>query len=113
MRANNETTAVGTAHEWNHSYIVLYLEHALGPPRQHLGLVIPVTVVYVIIFVTGVVGNVSTFVVITRNKYMQTATNYYLCNLVLSDMLQLLLGLPQETYSFWSAYPWIFGEVRN
>jgi len=63
------------------------------------------TVVYSIIFVTGVVGNVCTAVVICRNRYMHTATNYYLCNLVLSDLLVLALGLPVETYSFWSAYP--------
>jgi len=67
--------------------------------------VVPITVVYSIIFATGVVGNVCTAVVICRNKYMHTATNYYLCNLVLSDLLVLALGLPVETYSFWSAYP--------
>jgi len=32
-------------------------------------------------------------------------------NLVLSDLLVLILGLPLETYTFWSAYPWIFGET--
>jgi len=48
--------------------------------------------------------HVCTAVVICRNKYMHTATNYYLCNLVISDLLFLALGLPVETYSFWSAY---------
>ena len=87
------------------------LELLLGPRRLELYKVIPITIVYTIIFATGIVGNVLTFVVITQNKYMHTATNYYLCNLVLSDLLVLVLGLPLETYSFWSAYPWIFGEA--
>ena len=80
------------------------LEQLLGPRRFELYKVVPITVIYATIFVTGVVGNVCTAVVICRNKYMHTATNYYLCNLVLSDLLVLALGLPVETYSFWSAY---------
>ena len=83
----------------------------LGPQRQELYKVIPVTIVYCIIFITGIIGNVSTCVVIAKNRYMQTATNYYLFNLAIADLLMLILGLPQETYSFWSAYPWIFGET--
>jgi len=36
---------------------------------------------------TGVIGNVTTCVVIARNSYMHTATNYYLFSLAISDML--------------------------
>ena len=89
----------------------VYLANILGPKRQELYKVIPVTVIYCIIFLTGIVGNVCTCIVIARNKYMQTATNYYLFNLAIADLLVLILGLPQETYMFWSAYPWIFGET--
>lgn len=87
------------------------LEELLGPRRQDLVTVIPVTIIYVIIFVTGVIGNVSTCVVIARNRYMHTATNMCLFNLAVSDLLVILLGLPQETYSFWSAYPWVLGST--
>ena len=87
------------------------LTQVLGPRREALYKVIPMTVVYCVIFVTGVIGNVCTCLVIARTKYMQTVTNYYLFNLAVADLLVLLLGLPQETYSFWSAYPWVFGET--
>ena len=50
------------------------------------------TIVYSIIFITGIVGNVFTCVVITRNNYMHTATNYYLFSLAISDVLTLILG---------------------
>ncbi len=53
----------------------------------------------------------STCIVIAKNKYMQTATNYYLFNLAMADLLLLVLGLPLETYQFWSAYPWVFGDI--
>lgn len=87
------------------------LELVLGPRRQDVSTALPVTVVYALIFVTGLIGNVATCVVIARNHYMHTTTNYCLFNLAITDLLMLLLGLPQETYTIWSAYPWIFGET--
>ena len=50
------------------------------------------TAIYVTSFITGVVGNVATGVVIVRNRSMHTATNYYLFSLALSDLVILLLG---------------------
>lgn len=81
------------------------------PNRDPLYVVVPVTVIYIIIFLTGLVGNVSTCIVISRNKSMHTATNYYLFSLAISDLLLLITGLPQEIYSIWSKYPYVFGEV--
>lgn len=82
-----------------------------GLERDPLSTVIPMTVLYALILITGVIGNVSTCVVIARNKYMRTATNYYLFSLAISDLLLLILGLPQEMYQLWWPYPYIFGEV--
>ena len=50
------------------------------------------TAIYITLFITGVVGNVATGVVIIRNRSMHTATNYYLFSLALSDLVILLLG---------------------
>lgn len=83
----------------------------LGRRRQDLWIVVPMTIIYLLVLVTGVIGNVCTCIVIARNRYMHTATNFYLVNLALSDLLLLVLGLPLETYTFWSAYPWVFGEA--
>lgn len=69
-----------------------YLEKIRGPKYLSLTLVVPVTLTYVIIFVTGFVGNVITCIVIWRNPTMQTPTNYYLFNLAVSDLLFLILG---------------------
>lgn len=81
-----------------------------GPKRDSLKIVIPLTFVYVLIFATGVVGNISTCIVIKKNRSMHTATNYYLFSLAISDFLLLLLGVPQEIYLTWSKYPYVFGE---
>lgn len=60
--------------------------------RDPMTIVIPVTICYAIIFVAGILGNVITCAVISRNKSMHTATNYYLFNLAVSDLLLLLSG---------------------
>ncbi|KAK9751548.1 7 transmembrane receptor (rhodopsin family) [Popillia japonica] len=95
----------------NDSYYLddITLESIMGPRRNSLYVVIPITIIYVVILLTGLIGNVSTCVVIARNKSMHTATNYYLFNLAISDLLLLLSGLPPEIYSIWSRYPYIFG----
>ena len=79
--------------------------------RDPLYIVVPITVIYVVILLTGLVGNVSTCVVIAHNKHMHTATNYYLFSLAVSDLLLLVSGLPQEMYCIWSRYPYVFGEA--
>lgn len=85
------------------------LDTYLGPKNLPLTLVLPLTVAYVIIFITGVFGNVATCLVIMRKPAMQTATNYYLINLAISDLTLLVLGLPNELSLFWQQYPWVLG----
>lgn len=82
-----------------------------GPQRDSIYIVIPITIIYSLIFVTGLFGNIFTCIVIIRNKGMHTATNYYLFSLAISDLLLLVSGMPQEMYSIWSKWPYIFGNV--
>uniref|UniRef100_A0A1A9VV68 G-protein coupled receptors family 1 profile domain-containing protein n=1 Tax=Glossina austeni TaxID=7395 RepID=A0A1A9VV68_GLOAU len=81
-----------------------------GPKRDPLEIVIPLTIIYSLIFITGFIGNISTCVVIRKNRSLHTATNYYLFSLAISDFLLLISGIPQEIYFIWSKYPYIFGE---
>ncbi|XP_068632489.1 pyrokinin-1 receptor-like [Battus philenor] len=82
-----------------------------GPQRDSLYIVLPITITYTIIFITGVIGNILTCTVIVRNKSLRTATNYYLISLAISDLLLLISGMPQEVYSIWSKWPYIFGQT--
>ena len=89
----------------------VYSEGSYGPTRDPLYVVIPTTVIYFIIFVTGFVGNISTCIVISRNRSMHTATNYYLFSLAVSDFILLISGVPNDVYMIWSKYPYVFGET--
>lgn len=91
------------------NYDQLLLDN-LGERRKDTLSVVFLIGVYCVIFLTGVIGNLSTCVVIWRNTYMHTVTNYYLFNLAVSDLLTLIFALPPEVYSIWEAYPWRFGE---
>ncbi|XP_076353231.1 pyrokinin-1 receptor-like [Tachypleus tridentatus] len=99
-------TLVPTVSNWSDNESVMNF----GPKRDPLSTVIPMTLIYTVILLSGVVGNICTCVVIARNNYMHTATNYYLFSLAVSDLLLLLLGLPQEMYQLWQRYPYVFGE---
>ncbi|XP_037012831.2 neuromedin-U receptor 2 [Artibeus jamaicensis] len=86
-----------------------YLTFLCGPQRSHLFL--PIAVVYTLIFVVGVTGNLLVCLVILRHQSMKTPTNYYLFSLAVSDLLVLLLGMPLEVYEMWRNYPFLFGPV--
>ncbi|GBO14601.1 Pyrokinin-1 receptor [Araneus ventricosus] len=92
------------------SLLVTMEECGLRLQRDPLSTIIPMTLAHSLILMTGITGNICTCIVIARNRYMHIATNYYLFSLAISDLLLLILGLPQELYQLWYKYPYIFGE---
>ncbi|KAG9352875.1 hypothetical protein JZ751_017451 [Albula glossodonta] len=84
------------------------LLHILGPKRSSFFL--PVSITYLLIFITGVAGNLLTCTVITKHRKMRTPTNLYLFSLAVSDLLVLIFGMPLEIYDMWQNYPFPFGE---
>lgn len=92
---------------------ILYVEGE-GEEDAHqlihgMAMTVVMTVIYLLITVTGVLGNVATCIVIVRNRIMHTATNYYLFSLAVSDLLLLGIGMPDEIYMLWRGRPYIFG----
>ncbi|XP_055341779.1 neuropeptides capa receptor-like [Paramacrobiotus metropolitanus] len=65
------------------------------------GFIVPVTVIYILLFLSGIIGNVFICFVIVKTPYMHTSTNCYLFSLAVADILMLLFGVPMELYSFW------------
>ncbi|XP_066999950.1 neuropeptides capa receptor-like [Anabrus simplex] len=95
---------------WNVS-LETYLLLMRGPKHLEFHIVLPITIVYALIFVTGIVGNFAVCAVIMRTSEMHTSTNYYLFSLAISDLALLLLGLPNEMSMIWQQYPWVLGEA--
>ncbi|XP_018322822.1 prolactin-releasing peptide receptor-like [Agrilus planipennis] len=67
-------------------------------------------ILYSIIFMLGLSGNLLVCYIVYYNKSMQTVTNLFITNLALSDILLCLLAVPfTPLYTFIGR--WIFGEV--
>ncbi|KAM7359415.1 uncharacterized protein ACRADG_011967 isoform 2-T5 [Cochliomyia hominivorax] len=79
--------------------------------RSPMPLLATLTVCYTLIFIAGVLGNLITCIVISRNKIMHTATNFYLFNLAVSDLILLLSGMPQDLYNLWYPDSYPFTDV--
>lgn len=64
-------------------------------------------IIYTIIFVLGVLGNLLVCFVVIRNKAMQTVTNLFISNLALSDIFLCVFAVPfTPLYSFRGNWSW-------
>lgn len=68
------------------------LESMLGPQKKPFSFVFFMGTTYMLIFICGIIGNISTCFVVIFNNCMHTTTNYYLFSLAVSDVLSLLMG---------------------
>ncbi|XP_022908055.2 neuropeptides capa receptor-like [Onthophagus taurus] len=87
----------------------LFILYQRGPQQLPLEISVPLTVLNVIIFITGLIGNFVVCLVIVRHRTMHSATNYYLFNLAVSDLTLLAFGLPNDVSMYWHQYPWKLG----
>lgn len=61
-------------------------------PSFRYPILLPVTALYCVIAIGGLVGNALTCMVVAKNTIMRTSTNYYLVNLAVADLFTLMLG---------------------
>ena len=52
-----------------------------------------ITVFYLTVFVTGIIGNISVCNVILCSSHLHTAMNYYLVSLACADLMIIILGI--------------------
>ncbi|CAJ0940894.1 unnamed protein product, partial [Ranitomeya imitator] len=74
-----------------------------------------ITVLYILIFLVGTIGNVLTIQLVLKKcslHSLQGTVHYHLVSLALSDILILVISIPIELYNFiWIHYPWVFGDT--
>lgn len=68
-------------------------------------------VCYLLIFLTGITGNILVIAVICRIKKMRTRMNFFLTNLSITDLFVLILCLPSAAVDLFSKEVWYFGET--
>ncbi|XP_076439769.1 growth hormone secretagogue receptor type 1-like isoform X2 [Babylonia areolata] len=70
-----------------------------------------VTILNVVVFFTGTVGNVLVIVVVLLVREMRTPMNWYLVNLSLADLLVLLVCQPAALVEFFALDRWYLGAA--
>jgi len=65
---------------------------------------------YLVIFVTGISGNLLVVMVVLARKHMRTTTNMYIVNMAVADILMCLVSVPLTPLSTFMD-KWIFGEI--
>ncbi|CAF0823177.1 unnamed protein product [Adineta steineri] len=55
-----------------------------------------ILILYLLILIIGLVGNIMTIIIIKYNAHLRTPTNFYLLNLAVSDLMILMCNLPLE-----------------
>ncbi|CAH1367250.1 unnamed protein product, partial [Tenebrio molitor] len=77
---------------------------------SHLLVQIVFYILYSVIFLLGLFGNILVCYIVYSNKAMQTVTNLFITNLALSDILLCVLCVPfTPLYTFLGK--WIFGSL--
>ncbi len=80
-------------------------------PEPPLYLMICVTIIYIVIFLTGVIGNILVCFVIFKHPDMRTTTNFFLVNLSIADLLVLIICMPPSFVDLYAKEVWHFGHV--
>lgn len=80
---------------------------ALEPPFY---IVFTSTLLYCLIFLIGVLGNILVVVVITLSRSMKTTVNKYLLNLCVADLLVIIICMPTALTDIYTTEVWYFGE---
>ncbi|KAJ3658846.1 hypothetical protein Zmor_010565 [Zophobas morio] len=110
LKRNSADLSGMDSNESTESPLWTYIHENRGPQQQPFEMAVPLTVVNVLIFVSGLLGNTAVCIVIIKHRSLHTATNYYLFNLAVSDLTLLIFGLPNDVALYWHQYPWTLGD---
>ncbi|XP_002735540.3 growth hormone secretagogue receptor type 1-like [Saccoglossus kowalevskii] len=80
-------------------------------PRLPWSILITTTVIYVLIFFAGIIGNALVAFVVWKNHDMKSSTNYFLVNLSIADLLVLIICMPMALLETYVISPWLLGEA--
>ncbi|CAF3737531.1 unnamed protein product [Rotaria sordida] len=92
----------------NNNLTLLYIaEHnSTYNQDENLGSLIFFTIVYVLVFITGLVGNFIVLFVILKNNDLKHFTNYFFANLSAADVFVLIFCIPTAIHDIWAKDQW-------
>lgn len=79
-------------------------------PEPPLYIVLTSTLLYSLIFVIGILGNILVVIVILLSRSMKTTVNMYLMNLCFADVLVIIVCMPTALADIFTKEVWYFGR---
>ena len=80
-------------------------------PEMPMYLLLLTTSLYVIIFISGTVGNILVVAAVSLERSMHTSTNLFLVNLAIADLMVILIALPTALTEVFAEDEWYFGNT--
>ncbi|XP_046327457.2 gastrin/cholecystokinin type B receptor-like [Haliotis rufescens] len=80
-------------------------------PEMPLYILVTSTLLYVIIFLTGTVGNSVVAAVVGLHHDMRTSTNLFLVNLAIADLMVITVCMPTALVDIYAKDIWHFGAI--
>ncbi|KRY42088.1 Neuropeptide Y receptor [Trichinella spiralis] len=80
------------------------------PLHEHIAAKVVLVSLYVLVFVTALIGNLMVVGIIVFNRRLQSVTNFFICNLAVSDIFVTLTSL-WLTPMYGYLGKWIWGAV--
>jgi hypothetical protein len=68
------------------------------------------TIVYILVLISGLVGNFIVLFVILKNNDLKHFTNYFFANLSAADVFVLLFCIPTAIHDIWAKDQWHMGK---
>jgi hypothetical protein len=68
------------------------------------------TIVYVLVLISGLVGNFIVLFVILKNNELKHFTNYFFANLSAADVFVLIFCIPTAIHDIWAKDQWYMGK---
>jgi hypothetical protein len=83
---------------------------SLDNESEPLGSLIFFTVVYVVVLLSGLIGNFIVLFVILKNNDLKHFTNYFFANLSGADVFVLIFCAPTAIHDIWAKDQWYMGK---
>ncbi|CAM4812824.1 unnamed protein product [Rotaria magnacalcarata] len=83
--------------------------HSGDAQYETLGSLIFFTIVYVLVLISGLVGNFIVLYVILKNNDLKHFTNYFFANLSAADVFVLIFCIPTAIHDIWAKDQWYLG----
>ena len=98
------------ADDSNTTIAPFYSSNSVSDQDETLSSLIFFTVVYVLVLITGLVGNFIVLFVILKNNDLKHFTNYFFANLSAADVFVLIFCIPTAIHDIWAKDQWYMGK---